>query len=194
MSQFTIEPTFPFPEFIHWAVKNCVPSTRQILFVDETKVIATINSKYLRKAFCLLVPNPNQSFVQFSEENNMVVIKALDAAQTYTFMSKMFRSDVIPSNYTFPYDISLFIETIQAMFALLSEILGLDNDQFVTEVMVGIVYLISQSTKEFTLNFDQFLIDRISYQLEHFHTKGKAFSYQTLLLLIVITENLTKLR
>lgn len=27
LSEFTIEPTFPFPEFIHWVVKNYVPST-----------------------------------------------------------------------------------------------------------------------------------------------------------------------
>ena len=124
----------------------------------------------------------------------MVVIKAIDVDQTYTFMSKMFRSDVSPSNYIFPYDISLLIETIQVVFALLSQILGLDTDQLVTEVMVGTFCLISQSTKEFTLNFDQFLVDRISYQLEHFHIEGKVFSYQTLLLLIVITENLTELR
>lgn len=194
LSQFTIEPTFPFPEFIHWEVKNYVPSTRQILSTDGTRVIATINSKSLRKAFYLPVSNPNQTFVQFSEENNMVVIKALDAYHTCTFMSKLFRPDVSPSNYTFPYDISLFIETIQAIFALLSQILGLDSDQFVTEVMVGTIFLISQSTKKFTLNFEQFMVDKISYQLEHFHIEGKVFSYQTLLLLIVIIENLTELR
>ena len=106
----------------------------------------------------------------------------------------MFRPDISPSNHTFPYDISLFIETIQAVFALLSQILGLDNDKRVIEVMVGAVCLVSQSIKEFSLNFDQFLVERISYHLEHFHTEGKVFNYQTLLLLMVITENLTELR
>ena len=194
LSQFTIEPTFPFPKLIHWAIKNYVPLTRQILSANRTRVIATINSESLRKAFCLPVPNPNQNSVQFSEENNLAIIKFLDADQTYTFMSKMFRPDISPSNYTFHDHISLFNEIIQAMFALLSQILGLDSDKFVTEVIVGTVYLVSQSTKEFTLKFDQFLVDIISYQLEHFHTEGKVFSYQTLLLLIVITENLIELR
>ena len=92
-------------------------------------------------------------------------------------MSKMFRPNISPSNYIFPYDISLFIETIQVVFTLFSQILGLDIDHLVTEVMVGTVYLVSQSTKEFTLNFDQFLVDKISYQLEHFHNEGKVFSY-----------------
>ena len=78
-------------------------------------------------------------------------------------MSKMFRPDINPSNYTFPYHISLFIGTIQVNLALLSEILGLDSDKLITEVMVGVVYLVSQFTKEFSLNFVQFLIEIISY-------------------------------
>ena len=109
-------------------------------------------------------------------------------------MSKMFRPNISPSNFTFPYDISLFIETIQFIFSLLCQILGLENDKFVTEVMVGIVCLVSQSVKEFALNFDQYLVNMISYQLEHFHSDGKTFSYQTLLLLMVITEDLAELR
>lgn len=109
-------------------------------------------------------------------------------------MSKMLWPDIIPSNYTFPYDISLFIETIQVIFFLLSQILGLDNDKFVNEVMVGTVYWVSHSVKEFSLSFDQYLVDKISYQLEHFHSNVKVFNYQTLLFLMVITENLTELR
>ena len=34
----------------------------------------------------------------------------------------------------------------------------------------------------------------ISYQLGHFHSDGKTFKYQTLLMLMVITENLDELR
>ena len=54
-------------------------------------------------------------------------------------MPKMFRSDIGPSNFTFPYDISLFSETIQVVLSLLSQILGLENDKSVSEVMVGTV-------------------------------------------------------
>ena len=59
--------------------------------------------------------------------------------------------------------------------------------------MVGVICLVSESTKEFSLNFDQFLVEMISSQLENFHTEGKVFNYHTLLLLMVITENLTYL-
>ena len=70
----------------------------------------------------------------------------------------------------------------------------MENDRFVTEVMLGNVCLICQSVKEFGLSFDQRILDRISYQLEHFNSNGKTFNYQTLLLLMVITENLGELR
>jgi hypothetical protein len=83
-------------------------------------------------------------------------------------MSKMFKPDISPSNYSFPYDISLFSETLQAVFSLLSQILGLEDDRIVTEIMVDIVCLVSQSAKEFNLNFDQYLVEIIAYQLEHF--------------------------
>lgn len=194
LSQVTIEPTFPFPEFVHWVVNNYVPSTQQILFVNATQVLCAINSESLRKKLCLPILNPGQNLIQFFEENSLVVIKAFDPEQTSTFMSKMFRSAIILSNHTFPYDITLFIEPIQAIFSLLSQILGLDSDRYATEVMVGTICLVSQSRKEFALNFDEFLVDRISSQINNFHNDGKVFNYQTMLLLIVITENLPSLQ
>ena len=136
LSQFTIEPTFPFLEFVHWVVENYAPSTKQILFLDGTRVITTVNPKTLRKAFFL--PMPNSNFVQFLEENSLPIIKALNSNQLYSFMSKMFRPDISPSNYTFPYDISLLIETIPTIFSLLSQILRLDNDKSIIEVMVAL--------------------------------------------------------
>ena len=60
--------------------------------------------------------------------------------------------------------------------------------------MVGTVCLVSQYVNEFALRFDQYLVNKIYYQLEHFHSNGKTFIYQTLLMLMVITENLAELR
>ena len=60
------------------------------------------------------------------------MIKALDAEQILSFMSKMFKLEINPANYAFPYVISLFIELIQALFSLLSQNLGLDSDRLVT--------------------------------------------------------------
>lgn len=83
-------------------------------------------------------------------------------------MSKMFKPDISPLNYAFPYDSYLFAEALQAIFSILSQILGLEDDKIVTEIMVGIVFLVSQFTKEVSLSFDQYLEEMIAYQLEHF--------------------------
>ena len=106
----------------------------------------------------------------------------------------MFKLDVSPTHATFPHNISLFIEPIQAVFSLMSQILGLDSDKLVIEVMVGILCLVSQSKEQFCLNYDEFFVERISSQLENFHSSRKIFRYQTLVMLIVINNNLQTLQ
>ena len=53
--------------------------------------------------------------------------------------------------------------------------------------------LVSQSKEQLFLNYDEFLVERISSQLENFHSSGKIFRYQTLLMLFVINKNLQTL-
>ena len=136
-----MEPTFPHPEFVHWAVHNYVPSTKQIISFNGSRIIVSINSETLIKVLCLLPES--YDVVQFIEEKSLAIIKALSLDQLYTFMSNMFKPKISPSNHSFPYDISLFTETLQAIFSLLSQILGLEDDKIVTEIMVGIVCLVS---------------------------------------------------
>ena len=84
----------------------------------------------MRKALCL--PPANSKVVQFTEEKSLAIVKALSPDQLYTFMSKMFKPDISPSNHVFPYDNSLFSEPLQAVFSILSQILGLEDDKTVT--------------------------------------------------------------
>ena len=56
--QFSLEPTFPHPELVHWAVSNFVPSTKQIISYDGSKIIVSVNSQAVRKALCLPLPTP----------------------------------------------------------------------------------------------------------------------------------------
>ena len=105
-------------------------------------------------------------------------------------MEKLLKLEVNQTHAMFPYDISSLIEPIQAIFSLLIQILGLDSDQFVTEVMIGTLYLVSQSKEQNGFKYDEFLVERITSQLENLHNSGKFFRYQTLLMLIVINSNL----
>ena len=192
LAQFTLEPTYPYPELVHWAMSNFIPSTKQIISFDGNRILLSVNAQTVRKALCLPLPTPE--VVQFTEEDSLAIIKALSPDQLYTFMTKMFRPDASPSQHAFPYARSLFSEPLQAAFSILTQILGLEDDSKVTEIMVGVICLVSQSSKEVNLHFDQYLADKIAYQLGHFQSDRKVFRYQTLLMLMIITENLSELR
>ena len=125
---------------------------------------------------------------------SLSVIKSLTKEQIASFMSKLFKPYVIPTHASFPYNISLVIEPIQAIFSLMSQILGLDSDQLVIEVMVGTLCLVSQSKEQLCFNYDEFIVERINSQLENFHSSRKVLRYQTLLILIVINSNLQTLQ
>ena len=125
-----MEPTFPYLEFVHWVVHTYVSYTKQVISYDGRRIIVSINPETLRKALCL--PPINFDVVQFTEEKSLAIIKALSPDQLYTFMSKMFKPDISPSNYAFPYDNSLLSKALQAVFSMLSQILGLEDDMTVT--------------------------------------------------------------
>ena len=108
-------------------------------------------------------------------------------------MSKILKPGVIEMQDIFPYDLSYFLDPIQAIFSLLSQILGSDSDQLVTEVMVGTLYLVSQSQEPRIFRYEEFLVDIITSQLDNFNNSGKIFRYHTLLILIVINNNIQTL-
>ena len=134
LAQFALEPTYPYPELVHWAVSNFVPSTKQIISFNGSNIILSVNAQTVQKALCLPLPTPE--VVQFTEEDSLAIIKALSPDQLYTFMAKMFRPEASPSQHAFPYGRSLFSEPLQAAFSILSQILGLEDNSKVTEIMV----------------------------------------------------------
>ena len=60
--------------------------------------------------------------------------------------------------------------------------------------MVGTLILVSQFTEPRVFRYEQFLVERITSQLENLNNYGKVFRYQTLLILIVINNNLQALQ
>ena len=123
-----------------------------------------------------------------------MAMKALTPEELTSFMSKLLKLEVNQAHATFRYDISSFFELVEALFSLLSQILGLDSDQFVIEVMIGNLYLVSQSKEHNCFKYDEFLVERITFQLDNFHNSGNIFRYPTLLMLIVINKNLQTLQ
>ena len=71
--------------------------------------------------------------------------------------------------------------------------MGHDDDTMVDEVMIGCLLKSSNLISHKYLKFYEFLDEKIHSQLENFHIE-KSFTYQTLLLLMVIHSNLAKLK
>lgn len=75
--EVTIEPTFPFQDFVHWIVKNYVKSSSEVLTSDGSRVICTINTKSVTSSLGLPILTPEQFIIQFLELSGLVAIKAL---------------------------------------------------------------------------------------------------------------------
>jgi hypothetical protein len=192
--EVTIEPTFPFPNFIHWVEKNYVKSNSQILTSNGSRIVCTINYESVISSLGLPSIAAEQNIVQFSELTSLEAIKTLNPEELTSFMSKTLKPGVIETQDMIPYDLSSFLDPIQAIFSLLSQILGSESDQLVKKVMVRTLYLVSQSQEPRIFRYEEFLVNRITSQLENFNNSGKIFRYQTLLILIVINNNLQTLK
>ena len=124
-----------------------------------------INTKSITSSLGLPSPTAKQNVIQFSELSSLATIKALAPEELTSFMAKLLKPGVIETQDIFPCDLSSFLKPIQAIFSLLSQILGLDSDQSVIEVMIGTLYLVSQSNEQRTFRYEEFMVERITSQL-----------------------------
>ena len=60
-----------------------------------------------------------------------------------------------------PTNLSIMIVEVQWAYSLLSHILGLDNDKFVVEVMLGILLIFFLSGQSVCVSFDEFIAENI---------------------------------
>ena len=89
-----------------------------------------------------------------------------------------------------PLNVNLMVIEVQWVYSLLSQVLGLDNDKYVLEFMLG--FLLTFFKSEFGLsviiNFDKFLADTIHKQLVNFHSL-RHFRYYSYLLKLFLESN-----
>ena len=85
-----------------------------------------------------------------------------------------------------PLSSKLFIKPVVSTISLLSQILGLDSDNMVSEVVLGILLYLSQY--KVGIKFDDFLAGEINSYLEKFDL-DKHFRYQVYLFFIMVSSN-----
>ena len=130
---------------------------------DGSRVIYTINTETFRVSLGLPLPIVEHSVTQFLELSNFAAIKSLTPKELTSLMAKLLKPNVNQTQATFPYDLLSFTEPIQAIFSLFSQILGLDSDRSITEVMIGTLYLVSQSKEQNGFSYEEFLVERINF-------------------------------
>jgi hypothetical protein len=89
-----------------------------------------------------------------------------------------------------PMNVNIMVIEVQWVCSLLSQVLGLDNDKYVVEVMLGflLTFFKSESGLSVCISFDQFLADNIHKQLVNFLSL-RHFRYYTYLLRIFLETN-----
>ena len=128
---------------MRWIANNFVKGSTQVLSTDGSQVILGITPESLRKMFNLSLPSQNSAVITFSEEETLATVKSLSLKKISSFLLKILSPEVDQTPSQFPIEYTLFTKPIQALFSLMSQILGLELDKNVTEVMIDILCICS---------------------------------------------------
>jgi hypothetical protein len=84
------------------------------------------------------------------------------------FLQTIVKPEHHSESLSLPSNLSVMIIKVQWDCSLLSQILGLDNDKFVVEVMLGILVIFFLSRQSFHVSFDEFIVENINKKLVNF--------------------------
>jgi hypothetical protein len=133
---YIIEMVFPFPEFVRWCAERYSQGERVILNKLGYKVLCKVDNPSLQHA--LSVPDTSPTEIDPFEEQRMITIYRECPLKVKTLLQQtIVNPEYHSESLTLPASISVMIVKVQWACSLLSQILGLDNDKFVVEVMLG---------------------------------------------------------
>jgi hypothetical protein len=109
------------------------------------------------------------------------------------FLQTIVKPEHHSESLSLPASVSIMIIEVQWACSLLSQILGLDNDKFVVEVMLGflLTFFMSESGQSVCVSFDKFIADNMHQQLVNFNSL-RHFRYYTHLLRMFLESNKTE--
>jgi hypothetical protein len=83
------------------------------------------------------------------------------------FLQTIVKPEHHSESLSLPINVSIMIIEVQWACSLLSQILGLDNDKFVVEVMLGflLTFFMSEFSRSVCISFDKFIVDNMHQQL-----------------------------
>jgi hypothetical protein len=107
------------------------------------------------------------------------------------FLQTIVKHEHHSESLSLPTNVSIMIIEVQWACSLLSKILGLDNDNFVVEVMLGFLLICIFSSQSVCVSFDEFIAENIHQQLVNFSSL-RHFRYYSHLLRMFLEYNKTE--
>jgi hypothetical protein len=186
---YVIEVAFPFPEFIGWCVEQYSQEEKVVLNRLGSEVLCRIDCSSIR--YALDIPeSPSTTSEPFEEENLVTVYRECPPEVKNLFLQTIVKPEQYSESLSLPMNVNAMVIEIQWACSILSQILGLDNDKYVVEVMLGflLTFFQSESSQSVCISFDKFIADNVHKQLVNFQSL-RHFRYYTYLLKMFLETN-----
>jgi hypothetical protein len=191
IAPYVIEIAFPFPEFIIWCAKQYSQEERVILNKFGSEVLCRVDNPSIRHA--LGTPESSPAMTEpFEEEKLITVYRECPPEVKTLFLQTIVKLEHHSEILLLPMDMSIMVIEVQWACSLLSHILGLDNNKFVVEVMLGflLTFFQSESSYSICISFEGFIIDNMHKQLVNFHSLRHFRYYMHLLRMFLETNKI----
>jgi hypothetical protein len=192
ITPYVVEVIFPFPEFVNWCAEQYSREEKVILNKLGSEVLCEIDSPSIRHTLSIPESSPSVS-EPFEEEKMITVYRECPSEVKTLFLQTIVKPEHHSESLSLPINVSVMVIEVQWACSILSQILGLDNDKFVVEVMLGflLTFFLSESSQSVCISFEKFIADNMHQQLVNFNSL-RHFRYYTHLLRMFLESNKTE--
>jgi hypothetical protein len=186
---YVVEIYFMFPEFIGWCAEQYSHEERVVVNKQGSEVLCRVETLSIRES--LSIPESFSTIYEpFNEDKLIRVYREWPSEVRDLFLQTIVKPENFSKSLSLPMNVNIKVIEVQWVCSLLSQVLGLDNEKYLVDVMLGFLlkFFKSEFGLSFYINFDQFLDDNIHTQLANF-LYMRHFKYYTYLLIIFLETN-----
>jgi hypothetical protein len=168
---YAVKITFPFLEFIGLCIEKYSHEERVFVNKHWYEVMCRVESMSIRES--VNIPKSFSTiFEPFNEENPSRVYREFPSEVRDLFLQTIVKPKHFSKSLSFLVNANIMVIEVQWVISLLSKVLGLYNDKYVVEVMLGFIltFLKSKSGLSVHIGFDQFIANNIHKKIVNFHS------------------------
>jgi len=141
---YVVKVAFSFPEFIGWCIEQYSQEESVVLDRLGSEVLCRIDCSSIR--YALDIPeSPSTASEPFEEEKLVAVYRECSPEVENLFLQTIVKPEQYFESLSLSMNVNAMVIEIQWLCSKLSQILGLDNDKYVVEVMLGYLLTFFQS-------------------------------------------------